>query len=129
MQQDGLAGEVPIADPQRPRRLAAVEARGQPPPLIFLPAGGEIAEREPGEALVDLRIHHVGPDGLRALETGNRLGVAVHVTQCQSEIVVGVGVIAPQRQRPSVARERLVVAVESVIRDAEIAVRVGIIGS
>ena len=130
MQQNGPAGEVCFAEPQRlgkvPPLLLGVGPL--PAPLIFLPAGGEVSQAEAGDALVIVHLRVVRLEDERLLVLDDGVGGAVQRRQRDAEVVVGFDIVRPQGDRPLVPIDRLGGTVECLQDVAELVVRLGPIG-
>ena len=130
VQQDGLAGDVALAQPQRLRKIALRRRHVGllPAPLIFEKAPREIAGEKPHQGLIAMRDNILRQQRQRARRTGEGLVIAIELFEDLAAIVERVAVIRPQRQQLVITGERLVEPFEIMQGVAAIVERVGIVG-
>ena len=109
MQQDGLAGKRRVAEPQRLTKGAPLVGKraGFPAPLIGLPAGLEIAERQVSKPCFEMGLGKVGTLLKRRIEASKRLLWPVEPAQRMTAIGQDLRMVRHQRERVVVARERI----------------------
>ena len=122
-----LAGEV-FALPRDFRKFRALALGRAQPPLVFVPAFGEVAahEKENAEAGPRIGVMRRQRDG--AAQCRNAFFEAAAVMQRGAEIGPAVGIIGIDLDGAAVSGDRLVEAPQGMQRVAEIAVRLGKIG-
>ena len=91
MQQNCPAAQLFAPEPQGLRKRAALgsEIARIPSQLVFRPAAAKIAQAQPGETFVAIRIRVVRLDGGCSGKGSDRLGVAIEAHQRDATVVRG----------------------------------------
>ena len=116
-----LAGER-LAAPKRLRELTPLTllAFRRPAPFVFLPAGREIADQQPGQRLVPMRIDVAGIPGERGGERGERLVETAQLAQNVGAVVQRVDVCGLEHEHAIEARQRVVEPAERELAGAAV---------
>ena len=130
MQQNGLAGDRLVAQPQRRLGLRAVPGKcaGFPAPFIGLPAGIEITERQLRHGPFEMGLRKFRRSHARSFEIPERFERSVKAAQRMAAIGQDLRMTGHRGQRGIVTRKRLDGAVKSQQRIASVDKRADMAG-
>ena len=95
-----------------PQRLCEISLSvspllGFPSPFVLFPAAIKVADEQPAQCLIEMRLGIVRPQGERAVVARQRLLEPLQLLQGDAAIGERLGIVRPQRERAVVARQRL----------------------
>jgi len=110
VEQNGLAGDLVRSKPQRLHKIPfrRVELPGFPSPFVLLPTAAKIADQQPAQRLVMMRLREVRPHRDRAIVVRQSAGEPAQTLLSKTAVGVRFGKVRPQRQGVIEARQRFV---------------------
>ena len=127
VEQDRLAGEVGVSQPQRLRIVARRDRVGfLLPPFVETPAFRQASHQQQEDALVEQGLGIIRLERDRPVIARERRLAAMQRTQGVAAIVVGFRVVGPDGDRQFVARRCLLSAPQVIERIAAVVVGLGI---
>src|SRR5688572_2698885 len=130
MQQDGLACEVLVSEPQRTRKGSSAPLLYRlPAPLVLWPAAFEVADGEPTKALIVMCTGISGIDRKRTFVTEKCLsGTSQQIREDVRSMAMGLRIMWVERERAVETLECFLPTMEESECSATSAERPGVIG-